>query len=314
MSVARSVAAVTGATGFLGRRLVPALVASGWRVRVLVRRAPPGDFWEGCFPELVAGDLSDHAALRALTADSDVLIHGAGLIKAARRSDFFAVNAEGARNAAQAAPTGGLLLISSLAAREPRLSDYAASKQAGEALALAIAGQRLTVVRPPAIYGPGDRETLGLFRLAARSPILPLPGPATARLALAHVDDVVAAIVALVGRASRPPLVAIGGARPEGYGWREILEAAAWAMGRRPRFLPIAAWCLQTAAAISETAGRMAARPVIFTRGKAREILHGDWSVSLAELEPGGPPARIGLEQGFAQTVAWYRAHGWLAR
>jgi hypothetical protein len=64
---------------------------------------------------------------------------------------------------------------------------------------------------------------------------------------------------------------------------------------------------------MSETAGLMGARPVIFTRGKAREILHGDWSVSLAELEPGGPPARIGLEQGFAQTVAWYRAHGWLA-
>ena len=313
MSVARGVAAVTGATGFLGRRLVPALAASGWRVRVLVRRTPPSDFWEGCVPELVAGDLSDHAALRALAADADVLIHGAGLIKAARRSDFFAVNADGARNAAQAAPAGGLLLVSSLAAREPRLSDYAASKQAGEALALAAAGPRLTVVRPPAIYGPGDRETLALFRLAGRSPILPLPGPATARLALAHVDDVVAAIVALAGRASRPPLLAIGGARPEGYDWREILEAAAVAMGRHPRFLPVPAWCLRTAAAISEAVGLMAARPAVFTRGKAREILHGDWSVSQAELASGGPPARIGLEQGFAQTVAWYRAHGWLA-
>src|SRR5665213_1536813 len=171
VSVAMGVAAVTGATGFLGRRLVPALVASGWRVRVLVRRTPPGDLWEGCGPELVAGDLGSLAALDTLTAGADVLIHGAGLIKAARRSDFFAVNAEGARNAARAAPAGGLLLVSSLAAREPRLSDYAASKRAGEELALAVAGPRLTIVRPPAIYGPGDRETLALFRLAGRSPI-----------------------------------------------------------------------------------------------------------------------------------------------
>jgi nucleoside-diphosphate-sugar epimerase len=311
--MAGRIAAVTGATGFLGRRLVPALVERGWQVRALTRSRPPAGLWGEAAVDIVRGDLADADALASLTDGAQAVIHAAGLIKARTRAEFFAANAEGAQRVAQAAGEARMLLISSLAAREPALSDYAASKRAGEEAARMIAGGRLTVVRPPAIYGPGDRETLGLFRLAAQSPVLALPGPATARLALAHVDDVVATILALMEHPAPPASATVPGARPEGYGWREIFQAAAAAVGARPALAAAPRWLVGAAGGVSELAGAFTRDAPIFTRGKAREILHPDWSVSPAEQAPDAPPARFDLASGFADTVAWYRAHGWLA-
>jgi nucleoside-diphosphate-sugar epimerase len=307
-------AAVTGATGFLGARLIPALMAGGWQVRALSRRDVAADFWGGARPDVLAGDLDDAEALARLCDGAAVVIHGAGLIKAKDRAAFMAVNEAGSARVAKAALEAGarLLAISSLAAREPGLSDYAASKAAGEAAARGVVGEALSVVRPPAIYGPGDRETLALFRLAARSSLLPLPGDSAARLALAHVDDVCAAVTHLAERPA-PGTWAVGGARPEGYAWREVFEAAGRVFGRRMDFVPIAPWALDVAGAASEAMGRLTGQPAIFTRGKARELRHPDWSVSPSEQAPGAPPARFDLDAGFADTVAWYRAAGWLA-
>ncbi|HZZ34131.1 MAG TPA: NAD-dependent epimerase/dehydratase family protein, partial [Caulobacteraceae bacterium] len=253
--MAGRIAAVTGATGFLGRRLVPALVERGWQVRALTRSRPPAGLWGEAAVDIVRGDLADADALASLTDGAQAVIHAAGLIKARTRAEFFAANAEGAQRVAQAAGEARMLLISSLAAREPALSDYAASKRAGEEAARMIAGGRLTVVRPPAIYGPGDRETLGLFRLAAQSPVLALPGPATARLALAHVDDVVATILALMEHPAPPASATVPGARPEGYGWREIFQAAAAAVGARPALAAAPRWLVGAAGGVSELAG-----------------------------------------------------------
>jgi len=169
----------------------------------------------------------------------------------------------------------------------------------------------LAVVRPPAIYGPGDRETLAAFRWAASGAPLPLPG--RARVALAHVDDVVATLIAVAQNPELSATYAVGGARPEGYEWREVLEAAARAVGRRARFLPAPGPLVWSAGALSEAFGGLAGRAPMFTRGKAREFLHQDWSVAPEDEAPGAPKARFDLDQGFAETVAWYRDHGWLS-
>ena len=311
----RPVVAVTGATGFLGRRLVPALIQAGWDVRALVRAAPAQGLWGDEGPTLIAGDLGDTPALRRLTVDAQVVIHAAGLIKAPRRSDFFDVNADGVRRVVEAAPPSSrIVLISSLAAREPQLSDYAASKRAGEATVSELAAGRSSIVRPPAIYGPGDRETLALFRLAATSPVLPLLGGPAARLVLAHVDDVVDAIVHLASLDAGPAKLVVTGDRPEGYAWREILCAAAAAVGgARAALIPVPSGVVTALGVASEFVGVATGRSAIFTRGKAREILHPDWSVPEAERFAAGPPARFTLAAGFVQTVRWYRANGWLA-
>ena len=136
MRDANKTLALTGATGFIGRHLVRALAEAGWRVRVLLRSDPAViDEWQGLELDVVAGSLADAAALERLVTDVDAVIHLAGAIKASRRAQFFAVNAEGAGAVSQAArrlaPAAHFLHVSSLAAREPQLSDYAASKRAG---------------------------------------------------------------------------------------------------------------------------------------------------------------------------------------
>jgi nucleoside-diphosphate-sugar epimerase len=315
--MARPVAALTGATGFLGRKLAESLHAQGFHVRVLCRRPPAADHW-GLEPEVVAGGLEDAAALARLARGVEVLVHAAGAIKARDRAGFFQVNAEGARRIAEVlaaeAPQARLVLVSSLSAREPGLSDYAASKAAGEAAVReAVAAKRLTIVRPPAIYGPGDRETLGVFQLARRSPVLPLPGGEGARLAMIHVADAAAQIAALAARPADGAVYGLSDARPGGYGWREVMGHAAAAVGReRPRFAPLPRSVVLGLGALVGGFGRAAGQIPILTAGKAREMLHPDWSLSESEIAPDLPEPRFDLPAGFADTVAWYRGRGWL--
>jgi nucleoside-diphosphate-sugar epimerase len=306
-----ALAAVTGATGFLGRRLVDALHEGGHHVRVLARRPPAAETWSGPV-DIVPGDLADAGALARLTDGADVVIHAAGLVKARSRTEFFAANARGTADLARATRDARFVLVSSLSAREPTLSAYAASKAAGETLARPILGDRLTVIRPPAIYGPGDLATLDLFRAAVASPLLPIPQAPQARLALAYVDDVAAAVCHVALTPCGPGPFEIGGARPEGYGWREIAEALARAAGRPARIVEAPAWLLLAAGAASEVMARLSGSAAMFSLGKAREFLHADWAVNLAAEPPLAGFAPMDLETGFVRTLAWYRAHGWI--
>jgi uncharacterized protein YbjT (DUF2867 family) len=303
--------AITGATGFLGRRLVGRLNVTGWRVRILARDPAAAAKWDGQAPEVVHGDLQDTNALSRLVTGMDAVIHAAGLIKARKRADFFAVNETGARQVAVAAGGRRLIHVSSLAAREPALSDYAASKRAGEEAVQTVARGSATVVRPPAIYGPGDRETLTLFK-AARGPIVITPGLSSARLAIAEVDDVASVIVDLLDTDAVMTPVTIGGDRPRGYAWSELVATAAQAVGGHPAILAAPPWLVKAAGSVLEISGRWRENPPIFTLGKARESLHLDWSVSTAEQGVTAGRPYTGLTEGFGRTVEWYRARGWL--
>lgn len=309
-------AAVTGGTGFLGRHLVRALAEAGWRVRVLARRDPVHPLWRGLEPELVLGDLGDAQSLRRLCGGADAVVHAAGLVKARRTADLRAVNVEGAGRLAAAAraaaPGAALVHVSSLAAREPQLSAYARSKLDGEAAVLRAWGGDARVVRPCAVYGPGDRETLGLFR-AVSGPLAPLPATA-GHVALVHAADAARAIAALAARPEGPSgPVALCDARGDGYGWREIMAAAAAAVGARPRLLSVPPLVLRAAGRAGDLLRGLGADPTA-TSGKVREFLHLDWSVHVAERDPDAPAPRFDLAGGFGDTVAWYRAQGWLRR
>lgn len=311
------VAALTGASGFLGRALARHLHQDGWRVRVLARRPLDMALWDSPAPEEVRGDLADQAALDALVDGADVVIHAAGLVKARNGADFLAANATGAANVALAvvahAPDARMVLVSSLAAREPQLSDYAASKRAGEEAVQAILPpERLAIVRPPAIYGPGDLATLDIFKLATRSPVLPILGAADARLAMVHVEDAAAEIVRIGIEGSNPSVSAIGGPKPEGYTWPELRDAFSQAMGRPLRLFALPPSALVLAGHVAAFSMRFGGAPQVLSPGKAREMLHADWSVSPSELAAGRREAQFELSDGLADTLKWYRAHGWL--
>lgn len=306
------IAAVTGATGFLGRHLVGALADEGWRVRALVRRDPVQAAPAGVEPEIVIGGLSDEQALARLCAAAGVVVHVAGLIKARKSAEFSAVNIDGAARVAEAARHAGarMLLVSSLAAREPRLSEYAASKRAGEEAARAVLGDRLTILRPPAIYGPGDVETLGVFEAAQRLPVVPV-FDSRARVAMIHVEDAARQIAAAASRPPERPVVALSDARADGYAWREIVQAAAKAVGRAPTVVKLPSTTLAVAGMAGATLRLFGANP-IFTPGKAREMRHLDWSLGPEERWKSAPEPRFDLEAGFAHTVAWWRVAGML--
>ncbi|ACI98177.1 NAD-dependent epimerase/dehydratase family protein [Rhodospirillum centenum] len=313
------VAAVTGATGFLGRFLVRALHRQGFRVRILARQDPVHPLFRDIPLEVVPGDLACAPALARLVSGATSVVHAAGLIKAASAGEFFAVNEGGAARvgAALAGHAAGarLVVVSSLAAREPELSPYAASKRAGEGAAVSAAATAdWCIVRPPAVYGPWDRETLALFKAAA-GPVVPVLGGPAARLALIQVEEAAAAVAALA-RPGGPAgtTFELADPRPAGYGWDDLLDAAAAAVGRRARRILLPKSGLHVLGRMGSLRARVTGRPVMLTVGKVREILHEDWSVQPDRMPPPGLwSPRLGLVEGFAATAAWYRERGWLA-
>lgn len=308
----RGIIAVTGATGFLGRHLVRTLTDQGWTVRVLVRRPLASPDGPQPAPQQVIGDLADRPALDALCSGATAVVHVAGLIKAASRAQFDLTNIEGSRQVALAAQAAGarMIAVSSLAARQPSLSDYAGSKRAGEEAARSVIGKALSIVRPPAIYGPGDMETLGLFKAAASLPVLPVLDP-RARLALIHVEDAAARIAGLVSD-PRPGIFGLSDLRTDGYSWIEVMQAASMAVGRTPRLLRVPNGLIGTLARVSEAWSLANGKISIFTSGKAREMLHLDWSLSHSEILPDTIAMRYGIQSGFAHSAQWYRANGHL--
>ncbi len=311
-------AAVTGATGFIGSHIVRQLGDRGWQVRMLTRRPPISPFFGPHISEAVIGDLADRQSLELLVRGADLVIHAAGLVKARSRAEFFDANCTGTRLLAEVAAAQTRLphfiLLSSLAAREPMLSDYAASKHAAEIALASVKGQLpWSVLRPPAVYGPGDREILGFFK-QIEAGVAVIPSVPNGRLSLLHVEDLAAAIASTAdapGCVSR--MYEIDDGHPDGYSWGELIAAASQAVGRRVRRIALPASLILTAGRLNIVAGRITGRPVMLTAGKGRELVHPDWVARAGHLDAdtGWQPNRQ-IAEGFAETVAWYRQAGWL--
>jgi 2-alkyl-3-oxoalkanoate reductase len=312
-------AAITGATGFVGRYIVSALAARGWNVRILARRLPDHPQLAQLKLETVLGDLSNRSALRELVDGADAVIHAAALIKAPTATAFRAVNVGGTVNLASAIrdnrQTRRVLLVSSMAAREPQLSDYARTKRAGEQMLATLLDSRFewAVVRPCVIYGPWDPETLGIFRAVSLGIAL-RPRVANARIALIHAADAAGAIATLCDRGAAGTTLELTDERAEGYSWDEINSAAESALHVKTTAISIPSAVLRAAAVVNVAAAWALRRTPMLTPGKAREILHADWGSTAARQPPRElwQPA-IGLHQGFVETARWYRDQHWLS-
>lgn len=301
--------AITGATGFAGRHAAAELLKRGHRLVALVR--DPGRARLSGDVRIVAGDLENAGAVAALVRGADAVVHLAGAITALSRQDYFTVNERGTAAMAAAAARAGVarfVQVSSLAAREPQLSAYAASKRAAEqGLEAGAAALDAIILRPPVVYGPGDRGTLPLIAALTR-PIAVIPGRPEARFSLIHVHDLARAIADAVesGTGGR---YEISDGTEGGYRWADLIAAAQRVEGIsiRPIFLPKFVPSLVAAAASGIS--RLTGKPGMVTPGKIAELYHGDWVAR-------GPGLRLadatGFEAGFAGTVEWYRREGWL--
>lgn len=297
--------AVTGGTGFVGARLLEAATDAGHDVQALARRPMPAR--RGV--EWVLGALDQPAALAALTAGADAVIHLAGVISGRTSADF-ACNVEGTAallEAAQASGARKFVHVSSLAAREPQLSLYGSSKAQSETL-VARSGVPWAIVRPPAVYGPGDKETLELFKMARRGLVLL---PPAGRLSLIHVDDLVALLLSLA-RPDSPSGTTFepDDGRPGGWAHKEFAEALAGSLGRRAVSISMPSALLRLGARADRLLRGDKAK---LTADRAAYFSHPDWVVDPALAAPREFWApRIATAQGLAETADWYRAQGWL--
>lgn len=300
--------AVTGGSGFVGQALIEHLLAAGRPVRALVHRQPLAISHPAL--ETVAGGLADEDAVNRLLDSAGAVIHVAGRVRGSTEADFLTVNAEGVARVARLArgmPTvSRFLLISSLAAREPDLSPYAASKRAGEEQLAAITqGSELScaILRPPAIYGPGDQELLPLFTLMSRG-ITPMPGVAGARASLLHVNDLAQAVIKLLDSPAQGTYELHDG-HEAGYSWDEIATLVESVVGRRRGWrLRIPEVVLRSIAKINVFAARVLGYMPMMTPGKVNELRHPDWVCDNAELSraTGWHPA-ISLKDGLSPLL-----------
>jgi uncharacterized protein YbjT (DUF2867 family) len=297
--------AVTGGTGFVGQHLLPMALAEGFDVRALTRGwKPPEDeiAW-------VDGALDRADSLLKLCTGADAVIHIAGLISGSRE-EFDAVNVGGTAAMIDAARKAGvrrLVHISSLAAREPELSDYGRSKAKSERL-VAASGLEWTIIRPPAVYGPGDRETLELFKMARRGVVfLPPKG----RFSLIHVEDLCRLILATVDEPDTvSELYEPDDGRENGWVHRHFARTLGRIYGKRAATFSMPKPVMQGAARLDRLFRRKNAK---LTPDRVSYFCHPDW-VSAPERRP---PAALWEPQvrtptGLRQTAEWYREQGWL--
>ncbi len=299
--------ALTGGTGFVGQAVIDEACRRGVPLRALARReqAPcDGVEW-------VRGDLADRGALAELVAGAEAVLHIAGVINTPDPMGFHLGNVAGTEALAESAAQAGVtrfVFVSSLAAREPSLSKYGESKHQAEKVVEA-SGLAWTIVRPPAIYGPRDREILEMFR-AARWGIVPMP-PA-GRASIVHVQDLARLLLTLVPawpgvlrRTFEPD-----DGRPGGWSHRELAAAIGRAVERRV-WAPAVPERIMRAGAWLDC--RLRGARAKLTPDRVGYMVHPDW-VSRPDKAPPAELWRpeVETEAGLAATARWYREQGWL--
>jgi nucleoside-diphosphate-sugar epimerase len=311
--------------------LVDALVSQGAQVRVLVRSTSDTSRLDQRNIEQVVGEFNDSVALARALQDIDVVFHLAALTRARAEPEYTAVNSDGTRALVAAMRNAPprlrrFVYVSSLAAAGPAtngvpvgptdpprpITAYGRSKLKGEQACLAAVGDlEILILRPPAVYGPRDRDLFFSFQLAMRG-ILPVPAGPERHLQFIHVHDLVEAMLRAATAPDASGIYHV--AESQAYSWSEVGQWIAHAVGCRVRTVRVPHWGVRAAAMMSEWGAALRGRATIFNREKVQELLAPGW---LCETEGAkrdlGFAGRIPLPTGLSATAAWYREQGWLS-
>ena len=300
--------ALTGATGFVGQAVLDEAQRRGVTLRALTRRAQPA--CEGV--QWVTGTLSDDTGLAQLVDGAEAVIHVAGLTNSPDPADFHEANVVGTQKLLEACRTARakrFVFVSSLSAREPRLSQYGHSKAEAETVVQA-SGLDWTIVRPPGVYGPRDIDYFEMFR-SARLGLVPLPPRGAS--SIIHVDDLARLLLDLVD--APPALVRRKTFEPDdgregGWSHSELAQAIGTAVGRRV-FAPHLPRSVLSAAARADRLLR--GDKARLTADRVGYMTHPNWVARSAMKVPETVwTPRIRGKEGLAATARWYRAQGWL--
>ena len=322
--------AVTGGSGFIGAHLVAALAARGAQVRCLLRPASDRSRLPAEAEPVVAADLGDAAALERLVRGCDAVVHLAGLTRSWTTRELYRVNRDGTAALcaalARAEPVvDHLILVSSQAAVGPSrggrprreedppapVTAYGRSKLAAERVRLRHPELPITVIRPPVVYGPGDRDIFAYFRLV-RARVRPELVP-TRRLSMVYVGNLVDALLLAL---ERPPRAGQRVYHVADRGVVTMSEVAEWiaaAYGRPTWRLPVPQSALAVAGLPLAAAGRLLRRDLLLSRDKLREIAQPAWILATCSIQVQlDYRPRVDTRAGVRHTAQWYRDHGWL--
>jgi nucleoside-diphosphate-sugar epimerase len=302
--------ALTGATGFVGKSLVPKLLAAGHQVKALVRdpqRANlPGKV------KAIQGTLADEEALQSLTQECDVVLHVAGAIGGLTADDFIKANFHGSNAVALAAKQNGVnrfVYVSSLAATQPQLGPYGHSKAIAEqSLKVIFKDDQMLILRPCAVYGLGDTATLPLLQ-ALMSKTAIIPGAPNNRFGMIHVEDLANILVAAAS-GDMTGTFELDDAQG-GYQWQDLMALTTQHFGTPSRqfFIP-----LSIAMVIGyggDLFTKLRGKPSMVRSFQMRQLYHHNWTCAA----PGWPRANaIPLSEGLPATIRWYQSMGLLPK
>jgi nucleoside-diphosphate-sugar epimerase len=322
---------VTGSNGFIGSTLVERLLDRGDRVYCLVRRTSDLTWLRYLPVEYVYADLTDSEDLGRTVAEVERVYHLAGVTKARDEAGYLKGNYEATRHLLTICKTWGaeelrFIHVSSQAAAGPSLaaqavretdpprpvSLYGRAKLRAEEAVLEYARERYaTIVRPPSVYGPRDRDVYVYFKSVAKG-VLMLLGEGSQKISLVYIDDLVEGIL-LAGEADAARGKTYFLCADEPSDWRTIGALIASALHKKPLVVRIPLWTLQPVAALSTLGSKFTGKPALLNRDKVTEMRQPGWVCSnqRARAEIGFRP-RVSLEEGLAATAAWYKKMGWL--
>jgi nucleoside-diphosphate-sugar epimerase len=323
--------ALTGASGYTGGRLLEVLRERGDDVSVLVRAASVSDRLRRCGAVLVEGDLASGGSLDRLVEGADAVLHVAAVYRTAghRDSYYHEVNVGGTERLLEAAAAAGVgrFVHTSTVGVHGHVEDppadesaplrpgdiYQATKAEAEALALDFHRRRglpVAVIRPGAIYGPGETRFLKLFRAIARGHYA-LVGDGRSYYHPVYIDDLVQGfLLALESEAAVGESFLICG--PEYVTQAELAALIARHTGGRVLPFRIPAWPIQLAGDVVEAVCvPLGVEPPLHRRRVDFWTKSRAFSIEKARRLLGYDP-RVHLEEGIARTAASYREAGWL--
>jgi len=330
MSETKPTILITGANGFIGSELCRRFVSEEFKVIAGVRPTADRTMIEKLPLSFRQGDVTDPGSLPEMVAGVDYVIHNAGLVKANTDAGLFAVNEQGTANLFDAIarhnPTvKKVIYVSSVAVGGPSrigrpvvetdppnpVSTYGHSKAAGEKVALSFKDRFPVVsVRPPAVYGPGDKEMFAIFRTVYRG-LSPRIGSMSRRVQLVHVDDLCRGVFLSVTAETESGAIYFLAERMA-YTMNEMMTLIRRASGRSTIPVVIPGPIFILIATFSEFLFKLVGAAPILTRSKARELL-ASWEVSTERARNDlGFESTITLEQGAEDTYHWYLQNGWL--
>lgn len=301
--------AITGATGFVGSRMLDLAVRGGYDVHALTRRKQddrPGVTWVG-------GALDDSESLAELCAGADMVLHIAGVVNAPDRAGFESGNVAGTLAVVEAAKQAGInrfIHVSSLAATQPQLSIYGETKAKAEKI-VATSGLDWTILRPPAVYGPGDAEFLDLFKMA-RLGFVTMPPDADGRMSVIHVEDLCRALLALLPEEEvlTAEIFEIDDGEPGGWTQAGFAKAIGAAMDRRIAAVGVPKALLRLGAMADRLVRRDKAK---LTQDRVDYFCHDDWTIDPQRRLPSQLwQPQIETREGLRNTAKWYRQNDWL--